>query len=370
MKTGSQGLTRLLGTRWPLVQAPMAGGLTPPALIAAACNAGALGSLGAAYLTPEQLVRNVEEIRRLTDRPFAVNLFAGGWTPPAAGAMPDAHRILELLAPLHARFGLPPPTVPDVGEDPFPAQWQAALDARVPILSFTMGIPPPEALAAARRAGTVLIGTATTVREGVLLQEAGVDAIAAQGSEAGGHRGTFATRFESGLVGTLALVPQLVDAVRLPVIASGGIMDGRGMAASLMLGASGVQLGTAFLTCDESTASAAYKEAVRTARDDSTVITRAFSGRPARGLSNAFIESMRGQEDSTVLPFPTQNSLTRPLRNAAASQQQADYMSLWAGQAAGMSRSLPTAELVHRLVSELQQVLRERAPATLAEWSA
>ncbi len=209
-----------------------------------------------------------------------------------------------------------------------------------------------------KRRGILVIGTATTVEEGRALEAAGVDAIVAQGSEAGGHRGSFLTPPEAPpLIGTLALVPQLVDAVTLPVIASGGVMDGRGVAAALALGASAVQLGTAFLTVEESGASAAYRAALLAAADDATTVTRAFSGRPARGLRNRFIAEVE-EAGVPIPPFPLQNALTRPLRNAATAAGAAEAMSLWAGQAAALARRESTAALVGRLVTEAADVLR------------
>lgn len=196
------------------------------------------------------------------------------------------------------------------------------------------------------------MGTATTVQEGRLLQEAGVDAIIAQGAEAGAHRGTFADTFENSMVPTLDLVRGIVAAVPLPVIASGGLMDGRDIARALAAGAAAAQLGTAFLACPESGASAAYKRAILNAGEDTTVVTRAFSGRPARGMKNEFIERLAGKED-LILSYPMQNTLTRPMRTAAAQAGDAGYLSLWAGQGVARARALPADELVQRLVEEM-----------------
>jgi nitronate monooxygenase len=201
-----------------------------------------------------------------------------------------------------------------------------------------------------------VMGTATTVEEAVALEQAGVDAIVTQGSEAGGHRGTFAGAFEAGLVGTMALVPQVVDAVRVPVIASGGIMDGRGIAAALALGASAVQMGTAFLTCHEAGIPDAYKEAILGAHEDGTRLTRAFSGRPARGIVNRFMTEI-DRTPEAILPFPLQNTLTRPLRSAAARQGRAEFLSLWAGQAVRLARRQSAADLVARLAKETEEAI-------------
>jgi nitronate monooxygenase len=210
---------------------------------------------------------------------------------------------------------------------------------------------PAAALAAIKAKGLVLAGTATTVDEAIALERAGVDVIVAQGSEAGGHRGTFDNaKADASLIGTLALVPQIVDAVRLPVIASGGIMDGRGIAAVLALGAGAAQLGTAFLTCTEAGVPEAYKQAIIDAREDQTRVTTAFSGRAARGIVNRFMQDVDAGGD--VLPFPLQNALTRPLRTAAAAKGRAEFLSLWAGQGVRMARRQSAADLVAALVKE------------------
>jgi nitronate monooxygenase len=206
-----------------------------------------------------------------------------------------------------------------------------------------------------------LMGTATTVEEAVVLERAGVDAVVTQGSEAGGHRGTFVGEFEAAMVGTLALVPQVVDAVGVPVVASGGVMDGRGVAATLVLGAAGAQLGTAFLTCEEAGVPAVYKEAILAAREDATRVTRAFSGRPARGIANRFMTEV--DRVGAVLPFPLQNALTRPLRTAAAKQNRAEFLSLWAGQGLRLARRQKAGELVARLAAEAQAALARATPA-------
>jgi nitronate monooxygenase len=351
-------LRSLLGIEHAIIQAPMAGAGTP-ALVAAVCNAGALGMLGCAYSTPAQITADIAAVRRLTDRPFGVNLFAGG-AEPLDGVDPGP--MLAILARYHAELGLPAPTVPESVGVSFEAQLEAVLGAGVPVFSFTFGIPSPDDLAALRERGAVVLGTATRVEEARQLEAAGADAIVAQGSEAGAHRGTFGAPFETAMVGTLALVPQVVDAVDLPVVASGGIMDGRGIVAAEALGAAGVQLGTAFLTCREAGIPDAYKAAVRAARDDQTALTRAFSGRPARGIVNAFMQELR-QREEVILPFPLQNALTRPMRNAAAARGDTRLLSLWAGQAAALARDLPAGELVRQLVREAADV-RTRLAAT------
>lgn len=338
------------GLPYPIIQAPMAGGPTTPELVAAVSSAGGLGSLGAAYLSPDQIVEAARAIRRITDRPFNVNLFCGGYQAVSHDLTP----MLVLLAAAHARLGLPPPVAPEPGPDPFPEQLDAVLEVRPAVFSFTFGVPLRDTLDRLKARGISVWGTATTVEEARFLEAAGVDGIVAQGSEAGGHRGTFLGSFEESMVPALELLQATVAAVERPVIAAGGLMDGRDVARAIALGASAAQLGTAFLACPESGAPAAHKRALLQARSDTTVVTRAFSGRPARGLMNTFIEMLIGRE-ADILPYPLQNLLTRPMRQAAARRGEAGFLSLWAGQGAPRCRELPAADLVAALVSEMGQ---------------
>lgn len=356
-------LMQRLGVRHPIIQAPMAGGGDTPDLVAAVCEAGGLGSVGAAYLTPEQIERTGAAVRERTSRAWGINLFAPASRADAertpAGA--DVRAAAMRVAPYYAELGLGAPAIPELAPDFFEAQVEACASSGAAVFSFTFGVAPSRAIETAKAAGMLVMGTATTVEEAVMLERAGVDAVVAQGSEAGGHRGTFAGPFESAMVGTMALVPQVVDAVRVPVVASGGIMDGRGIAAALALGADAVQIGTAFLVTPEAGVPEAYKRAVLGAREDWTRITRAFSGRPARGIANRFMEEVeRGGE---ILPFPLQNALTRPMRTAAAKAGRAEFLSLWAGQGVRMARREGAAAMVERLARELQEALAQLGPA-------
>jgi len=337
-----------LGIDHPVVLAPLGGGPSTPELVAAVSGAGGLGILGAPYLSPDELRDACARIRARTPRPFGVNLFAGGHPRAAADPAP----MLALLAPVHARLGLPPPAAPALPPDPFPAQLEAVLEVRPAIFSFTFGVPPPEAMAALRSRGIRTMGTATTADEARALEEAGAGAVMAQGAEAGGHRGTFLGPFDAAMIPTLPLVRAIARAVRRPVVAAGGLMTGADVAAALQAGAAAAALGTAFLTCPESGASETYKRALLEAHADRTVVTRAFSGRPARGLENGFVRLLAGREEA-ILPYPLQNALTRAMRAASARAGDAEHLSLWAGQGVGRSRALPAAELVRRLVEEL-----------------
>jgi nitronate monooxygenase len=319
----------------------------------------------ASYLSPEQIASYAAAVRALTSRPFGINLFA---PLPPGDSSKNPETMLARLAPYFAELGLPAPSLPKPSAHSFNAQLAAALESGASSFSFTFGTLAPGAIQAIKIRNMFVIGTATTVEEARQLEKSGVDAIVAQGSEAGGHRGTFAGDFSSGMIGTMALVPQITDAVRIPVIASGGIMDGRGIVAALALGASAVQMGTAFLTCKEAGIPEAYKDAILNAREDQTRITRAFSGRPARGIVNRFMKEIEiDQADDAILPFDVQNPLTRPLRSAAAKQGRAEFLSLWAGQGLRMARRQSTAELVARLGREIDATiaaLEQRGKAT------
>lgn len=351
----AQNLLERLQFAHPIIQAPMAGGGDTPDLIAAVSNAGGLGFIGGAYLTPQQVVEAARAIRAKTSRPFGINLFA---PQPSADASISSDSAIERLAGYYAELGLPRPSQSETHSHTFREQLIVALESGASAFSFTFGIFPADAIAAIRERGMVSMGTATTVDEAVALEKAGVEAVIAQGSEAGGHRGTFSGDFSAAMIGTISLVPQIVDAVSLPVIASGGIMDGRGIAAALALGASAVQLGTAFLTCDEAGIPDAYKKAIQLAHEDQTRVTRCFSGRPARGIVNRFMSEMEAADTAeTILPFPLQNDLTRPLRSAAAQQGRAEFLSLWAGQGVRMARQEPAAKLVARLVRETEAAI-------------
>lgn len=349
-------LAERLGIQHPIIQAPMGGGATTPALVCAVCNAGALGFAAAAYLSAEQIVDAARAVRAGTDRPFGINLFS----PIEAEPLPaDPTPALEALAGYHEELGLPAPSIPSRRIQPFYAQLAAAVDSGATVFSFTFGLLPSAAMQAVKARGMFAVGTATSVEEAVALERAGCDAIVAQGSEAGAHRGTFLSggAFDAAMIGTMALVPQIVDAVRIPVIASGGIMDGRGIAAALALGAEAVQMGTAFLTTDESGIPASYKATISSARETETRLTRAFSGRPARGIVNRFMIEVEGRGPAANLGYPTQNALTRPLRTEAAHRDRAEFLSLWAGQGLRLARRGPARALVERLVSETDGVI-------------
>jgi nitronate monooxygenase len=347
-------LLQRLGIEHPILLSPMAGAGGTPELAAAVSNAGGMGAWGGAYAKPEDVAATIRQMRGLTSGPFNVNLFAGGYGTNHAI---DPQPMLDLVGEAHAALGLSPPVLPPVSRDPFDDQFQAVIEERPPVFSFTFGMPSAAQIAALRQRDIFVIGTATTVEEAVRLEQAGADAIAAQGAEAGAHRGSFAAPFENSIVPLARLLRETRARVKLPVIACGGLMDGRDIAAALKLGAAAVQLGTAFLPCPESGAPAAHKQALLGAKADTTVITRAFSGRPARGLTNRFIamvnNKMASAKEAFILPFRQQNDLTRPMRNAAGQKGVPDYISLWAGQGVTRSRQMPAAELMKTLLAEM-----------------
>jgi nitronate monooxygenase len=350
-------LLDLLGIEQPIIQAPMAGSATP-ALAAAVGNAGGLGSLGCGAMPLDELRAKAGELRAATNRPFNLNFFAH--EPPKENADVDA-LTRKRLRPFYDELGLgevPTAVAPPFGT--FTAETLAALLELEPaVASFHFGLPAPAMVAAIKDAGCRLLCSATTVAEARSLAAAGVDAIVAQGWEAGGHRGTFHVSFEDVGVGTMALVPQIVDAVDVPVIAAGGIADGRGIAAAFALGASGVQMGTAFLSCPEAKLSAGHRSALGHASDQDTRLTRAFSGRPARARNNRYIDAM-AEHRGPVPAFPRMYGFTNLLSQAAAASDDPNFQFLLYGQAAALNRELPAAELVQTLVNEAQAVLGAR----------
>lgn len=356
MMTIRTGLATRIGLNGPLIQAPMAGGATTPELVAAVCNAGALGSLGGAYLGPTELQNSIRMIKALTDRPFAVNLFA----PCPEPALSDEQIEAAIAATQSYRdeLGIPAPVVQPPFSQKFEDQFAVVRTEKPAVFSFTFGLPGPSVLEECRKCRILTFGTATTLDEAVALQEAGVDAVVAQGAEAGAQRGTFSAEKEDVFIGLAALVPALASKLRIPIIAAGGIMDGRGIAAALALGAQAAQLGTAFLACDESGISRPYRDALLDSNRRRTRPTRAFTGRWARGLDNRFITEMDLKENA-ILPFPAQNVFTQDIRRKAAAQGLPDYLSLWAGQGVGLIRPMKAETLVDTLMEETAQSINQ-----------
>jgi len=328
-------------------------GSTTVELVAAVSNAGGIGSMGYAETPIETIREDAEKIRKLTDKPFNLNFFAHD-TP---ANKPDAiETTRKRLRPFYAQAGLS--EIPRDVSKPLltftEEKLELLLDIKPPLVSFHFGLPEPSAIELLKAAGCRILCSATTTAEAIALEQAGVDLVVAQGWEAGGHRGSFEVNHEDHGIGTMALVPQIADVVNIPVIAAGGIADGRGVAAAFMLGASGVQMGTAFLSCPEASVSDVHLEAIRNAKDDDTRLTKAFSGRPARARTNNYMQSMAAQRHP--LPdFPTMYTLSGPLM--AASDDTLDFRCLLYGQAAALNREMPAAELVQALVTEARNLL-------------
>ncbi|MBU8907611.1 NAD(P)H-dependent flavin oxidoreductase [Desertibacillus haloalkaliphilus] len=340
-----------LQLKYPIIQAPMAGGITTSELVAAVSNAGGLGMIGAGYMTPDQIRTQIREIKALTTKPFGINVFI----PNDFSVTNDqVTKAKQTLTPFYEKVGLQEDTsvLLSAAEyvERFHEQIKVIIDERVPLCSFTFGVPEAQVIEQLKQKNIILVGTATTVQEALINEEVGMDAVVVQGSEAGGHRGTFAG--EPPLIGLMSLLPQVADYVKIPVIAAGGIMDSRGINASFCLGATAVQMGTAFLTTNESGAHPLYKEAILKAQDDQAVLTRAFSGKWARGISNVFIEEMKGHEEA-IISYPLQNTLTGKMRKEAAAQENPELMSLWSGQSPTLAKKQTVEDLITKTMAKV-----------------
>ncbi|WP_158821156.1 nitronate monooxygenase family protein [Granulicella sp. S156] len=348
-------LTSRLGLEYPIIQGPL-GGLSSQRLTVAVSNYGGLGSFGAHGLNPEAIRKVIREIKSLTAKPFAMNLWVSMEDEVALTSTEEAFR--RSLSPLAKHIesvgGVKPSYLP---YEPirFEDQVQVLLEEGISVFSFIYGIPSKQILDEFRRQGVALIGTATTVDEAVALEQAGVDVIAASGFEAGGHRGSFLQASEDSLTGTMALVPQVVDAVRLPVVAAGGIGDARGIVAAFALGAEGVQMGTAFLACAESGANALHRKALLSGQAKQTALTRGFTGRLGRGIKNRLLDELN-QKGTEILPYPLQRALVRHLAIPAEKAGRPELLPLWAGQNANLSRCTDVHALLDTLVTEVSEI--------------
>ena len=348
-------LLDLLKIRLPIIQAPMAGGIVSPEMVAAVAQAGGLGSLPLGYLdlqSAEILIKKACAL--VVGNPLSVNLFI----PKQASSFQEskAARMFDHINTYRKKLGLSIlKTTAPLPETPIDPLIDLVVENGIRIISFTFGVLDQRKIKALHQQDVVVIGTATTVAEGKLLQSVGCDAVIAQSYEAGGHRGGgFIPGQAGGLIGGMVLIPQLVDALDIPVIAAGGIMDGRGIVAALALGASCAQMGTAFLTCTESLASELHKKMLVNSSDTSTVITSVFTGKPVRGIKNKFvIETERKFLEEELLPYPYQHQITTELRVKANQIGLTDYASLWAGQGHRMVQSLTVADLMKKLEQEM-----------------
>jgi nitronate monooxygenase len=339
-----------LGTALPLIQAPMAG-VQGHALAAAVCNAGGLGSIPAAMLSLDALRTELTQLTALTDKPYNVNFFCH--TPPEPDVARDAVW-QQALQPYYAELGLSlADIVPGPGRAPFSDQVADVVEPFKPaVMSFHFGLPSAALLARVKRWGSLVLASATTVDEALWLEEHGADAIIAQGLEAGGHRGIFLSDDLSTQVGTMALLPQIVQAVTVPVIAAGGIADADGVAAAMALGASAVQIGTAYMCCPESTTSALHRAVLQSPAARHTALTTLFTGRPARGIMNRLMREL-GPLNPAAPAFPLATSAMAPLRARAESHGSTDFTPLWSGQNASHCSSAPAAEVTRALARGL-----------------
>ncbi|WNS78540.1 nitronate monooxygenase [Domibacillus sp. DTU_2020_1001157_1_SI_ALB_TIR_016] len=350
-------MTKRLNIQYPIIQAPMAGGITTSKLVAEVSNTGGLGMIGAGYMTPLQTKKQIREIKQLTPNPFGVNLFVPNEFYVTEDQVQSAN---QLLHPVRTQLNIEPADHPDIPEfssifQSFTEQISVIIEEKVPVCSFTFGIPSKEVIAELKQHNIILIGTATTVREAIENEKLGMDMVVVQGSEAGGHRGNFIDEHQESLIGLMSLIPQVVDHVSIPVIAAGGIMDGRGLMASICLGAKGVQMGTAFLTCVESGAHKVHKEAILNAAEDQMTFTRSFSGKWARGIQNKFIADM--QEHEMLVPdFPVQNQLTQMIRKTSSAQNNQDFMSLWSGQSPRLAKNQTVGALMKEIIEEANKM--------------
>jgi nitronate monooxygenase len=346
-------LTQLLGITYPVIQAPMLG-VTSPAMVAAISNAGGLGSLPVGGLSPEKTRQLIQEVKSSTDKPYSVNLFAHAIPDMDIAEAEVMRRNLNALIE-NNELQADIPNLENLTFYNYKEQIAILIEEKVPVVSFTFGIPDDTSIAEMKQHGIVLIGTATCTEEAILLAEKNIDAIVLQGIEAGGHRGSFIGG-DVPQVGLMALVPMALKAVNIPLIASGAINSGATVKAAFALGATAVQIGTAFITAHESLAIASYKEALATAKDTDTKLTRAFSGRWARGIKNEFMEYVETSGLSTP-PYPIQNSLTGPLRADAQNKDNKAFTNLWSGQAAALSANkLSSAEIFNNIIRETENL--------------
>ena len=348
---------RRLNLAAPIIQGPFGGGISSVDLVAAVSESGGLGSFGVHHLDAGGIREVATRIRARTSRPFALNL----WIPLDDADDPQIDdaafaRNAALLQPYFAELGLQAPKRPERFAPPYAQQIEALLEVRPAVFSFVFGIPSEDVLRRCRELGIVTLGAATTVDEAIALEHAGVDMIVATGFEAGGHRVSFLRAAEESLCGAFALVPQVVDAVRVPVIAAGGIADGRGVAAALALGAQAVQIGTAFLACEESNADATHRKMLFSPEARYTGLTRVFSGRLARGIRNRLMNELHPHA-AQVPRYPIQNWFMGVLKSAAGEHQRSDLMSLWCGQSAPLLRHRDARSLMAALIEETSGIM-------------
>jgi nitronate monooxygenase len=354
-------ITRYLNISYPIIQGPFGRGASSVQLAATVSNAGGLGSFGSNDQNPDEITETVEEIRSLTSMPFGINLWVSTYDEGGETLTAETYqRVVKLLEPYCKELKVDMPPMPDLKLPNFDEQAAALIEARPAVFSFVFGIPSPKILRACQEKHIVTVGAATTVDEAVACEQAGIDCVVASGFEAGGHRPSFLKPADESLVGTFALVRQITGKVKIPVIAAGGIADGRGIAAALTLGAGAAQIGTAFLACNESGASDLHRKLLFQDEAKKTSLSRPFTGRMARGIHNRFVSEMRPHEVDFA-KYPAQSWVVAPLRAAALAQGRHDLIALWAGQAAPLCRHHKAGELFASLVRETDELLSNRS---------
>lgn len=349
----NNALTQILKIKYPLVQAPMLG-VSTPEMVAAVSNEGGLGSLPVGLQSPEKTRELIIKTKTLTDKPFSVNLFAHD-IPTIEPTQTQA--IQEQLRKISEKYGVvyTPVDLTQIRHFSYQEQLDVLIEEKIPVVSFTFGVLDQPSIERLHAHGMILIGTATSVREALYLENIGIDIVTAQGIEAGGHRGTFLFDEPLPQIGLISLLPQVVDAVKRPVLAAGGVTDPRAFKAAMILGAQGVQVGTAFIGSDESLAITPYKEQLSKSQDTDTVLTRAFSGRWARGIRNSFHDEI--QQLSLDYPaYPILNTLTAPIRIASQKQGNTQLTTLWAGQSAAMATQKSSAKIFRSLIAGVEQI--------------
>lgn len=352
-------VTARLSIQYPIIQGPFGGGLSSVALVKAVSEAGGLGSFGVHHLGPQQIVELGKDLRKQTKKPFALNLWVSNQDQRSKTfTAEEFQHALEMFSPYYHALGLEPPAMPERFGFSFEDQIESVLKVRPAAFSFVFGIPSRDILRECTRLDIVTIGAATTLDEALALEQAGVDLIVVTGFEAGGHRVSFLKSSEDSLTGSFALIPTVAAKLKTPIIAAGGIADARGLAAAFILGAQAVQIGTAFLATEQSNASSTHRKQLFSENARNTQLTRAFSGRLARGIRNQFVDEWRAKTEK-ILPYPIQSWFTNSFKSAAITQERSDLMSLWAGQASPLLKHHDATEFFNELIQDANSIFKQ-----------
>lgn len=351
-------VSEILNIQYPILQGPFGGGLSSAKLVSIVSNSGGLGGYGAYHLQPEEIIQIDNEIKSLTNKPYNLNLWVSDVDKNIDSySVEEFEKLKEIFAPYFLELNIPLPQIPDRAISKFEKQVETILKIKPPVLSFIFGIPSPEIIRECKKANIKTIGTATTIDEAIALDETDVDLIIASGFEAGGHRASFLRSPEDSLTGTFVLIPQITNYVKAPVIAAGGIVNANGIVAALSLGASGVQIGTAFLACRESNAPKEHKEKIFSKEAKYSTLTRTFTGRLARGIKSELSENIK-LSNTNLAPFPLQAHFISSLRKAAIQQNKIDLITFWMGQNAVLVKYQNAEELMKSLINETESILK------------